>query len=232
MDRSADRRENLRRGLKTDDLEALLISSPTNVAYLTGFTGDSTVLILTRTRDLVISDGRFTTQLEQECPGLEAVIRPSAQSMTQAIAQMVSSLAINRLGFEAAVLSVAEHQALRDALKTVTMVATLDRVENLRQIKDEHEIAAVREAIGFAENAFLMVRPSIRQGASEKDIADLLEANLRTCWRNRGEFPADRRGRDSRLRSPMHGRQPPRKLAMIISFSWTGERPAVPIKVT
>ena len=79
------------RDLEADELDALLVSSPTNVSYLTGFTGDSSVLLVGRDRDLIISDGRFTTQLEQECPGLEAHIRPPGQEMNPAIAQVVSS---------------------------------------------------------------------------------------------------------------------------------------------
>jgi len=68
-------------------------------------------------------------------------------------------------------------------------VPTTDRVELLRQIKDEHEIEAIREAIAFAEEAFEMVRPELREGASEKEIADLLEANLRRCGATGSSFP-------------------------------------------
>src|SRR5208282_4935431 len=152
MNRIALRKEKLRQNFKSDDLEGLLVSSATNVAYLTGFTGDSSVLVVSRERDLLISDGRFTTQIEQEC-----------------------------LGLEAAILSVADFQTIREAMAGVTLVPTTDRVELLRQIKDEHEIEAIREAIAFAEKAFQMLRPELREGASEKEIADLLEANLRRC---------------------------------------------------
>ncbi len=71
MNRIPSRKEKLRQNFKSDDLQGLLVSSATNVAYLTGFTGDSSVLLVSRERELMISDGRFTTQIEQECPGLE-----------------------------------------------------------------------------------------------------------------------------------------------------------------
>jgi len=189
MDRIPSRKEQLRQNLEADDLDALLVSSPTNVSYLTGFTGDSSVLVVGRDRDLIVSDGRFTTQIEQECPGLQAYIRPNTQSLNQAIAQEVGSLGVRRLGFEAAVLSVADFQAIGEAMAGVALVATADRVELLRQIKDEQEIAAIREAIAFAEKAFLMLRPALREGASEKEIADLLEANLRRCGATGSSFP-------------------------------------------
>jgi Xaa-Pro aminopeptidase len=189
MDRILKRRDKLRDDLGGLDLDALLVSSPTNVAYLTGFTGDSSTLLVGRDRDLILSDGRFTTQLNQECPGLETFIRLNTQTMNQSIAQVVGSLEARRLGFEAAVLSVADHQSVREALPNVTMVATSERVEVLRQIKDEAEVAAIREAIGFAETAFAMIRADLRLGATEKEIADQLEANLRRCGATGSSFP-------------------------------------------
>ena len=80
MDRILKSRESLRRRLDAENLDALLISSATNVTYLTGFTGDSSVLLLGRQGDVILSDFRFTTQIAQECPGLEASIRPKAKN--------------------------------------------------------------------------------------------------------------------------------------------------------
>ena len=68
-------RDRLRQQLKDEGLDALLVSNPTNVTYLTGFSGDSSFLILGRQRAVLVSDGRFTGQLAEECPGLETVIR-------------------------------------------------------------------------------------------------------------------------------------------------------------
>jgi Xaa-Pro aminopeptidase len=189
MDRILQRRESLRQNLAAGDLDALLVSSPTNVSYLTGFTGDSSALLVGRHQDLILSDGRFTTQLQQECPGLEACIRPSGQSMSQAIVQAAGSMGLGRLGFESAILSVAEFETMRQALPTVTLIPTAERVEVLRQIKDAEEIAAIREAIAFAERAFLMLMPELREGMSEKGVADLLDANMRACGATGASFP-------------------------------------------
>src|SRR5437660_10333929 len=110
MDRILNRRERLRQKLKTDNLDAILISSATNVSYLTGFTGDSSALLVGRDRDVVLSDGRFTTQLEQECPGIEARIRGTSQTLNQAIVEAVGLLGIRRLGFEAVAVSGADYE--------------------------------------------------------------------------------------------------------------------------
>jgi Xaa-Pro aminopeptidase len=96
---------------------------------------------------------------------------------------------VGRLGFEAAILSVADFQSIRENLPSVTLVPTADRVEFLRQIKDEHEIEAIREAVRFAEDAFQRLRPELQAGATEKEIADLLDANIRRCGATASSFP-------------------------------------------
>src|SRR5271154_2379049 len=99
MDRFCSRREQLRSRLKADEVDALLVSSPTNVSYLTGFSGDSSVLLLGSAADTMISDGRFTSQLEQECPDIGAQIRLPGQELVSAIAGVVKSSRLRRLAF-------------------------------------------------------------------------------------------------------------------------------------
>ena len=49
MNRTSNRIEKLRKSLKADRADALLVASVTNVSYLTGFTGDDSTFLLTPT---------------------------------------------------------------------------------------------------------------------------------------------------------------------------------------
>ena len=70
------RRDKLRKLLKEKSLDALLVTEERNVTYLTGFTGDSSYPARQRAdRELLLTDGRYTQQLEEECPGLELAVR-------------------------------------------------------------------------------------------------------------------------------------------------------------
>jgi Xaa-Pro aminopeptidase len=189
MERFVNRREKLREALSSEEVDAFLVNSSTNVAYLTGFSGDSSVLVLGRQIDRMISDGRFTMQIEQECPGLEAHIRLPGQEMVPTIAQVVASLGVRRLAFEAGVLTVADHLSLHRAVTGVSLVGVEGWVEALRQVKDDDEIAAIREAVRCAERAFTMLRAGLRAGDSEKDAADALEGYLRHCGATCSSFP-------------------------------------------
>jgi Xaa-Pro aminopeptidase len=189
MARFAERRAALRRTLGSSDAEAFLVSSTTNVRYLTGFTGDSSVLLIAPGRDLLISDGRFTTQIAQECPGLEVHIRPRGRELSQAIAQVLGSLALRRVAFEATSWTVADRESVGDALPGIALAGVRGWVEALRRVKDEDEIAAIRQAVRCAERAFAMVRAGLRRGESEKDVADSLEGYLRHCGARGSSFP-------------------------------------------
>ncbi len=188
-DRTHARREKLRRSLKADQVEAYLLCNPTNVRYLTGFSGEDSFLLLSRLRTLLVSDGRFTTQIEQECQEIDVYIRPVGELQTEAIANGVKSLGIKSLGFEATALYVADHLALLEKLPGIELNPINGRVEALRAIKDRDEIAAIREAIGYAERAFLMLRNGLRCDESEKDVADALENDLRRCGASAASFP-------------------------------------------
>jgi Xaa-Pro aminopeptidase len=189
MDRFFSRREKLRATLEPDQIDALLVSAPTNVSYLTGFSGDSSVLILSRESDLIVSDGRFTTQLAQECPGLETHIRAPGQEMNPAIAHIIQSKGLRRVALEATSWTIAEYEALREASRTVALTGVVGRVEALRQLKDADEVAAIRESIRYAERAFTMLRAGLRLGESEKEVADSLEGYLRRCGATGASFP-------------------------------------------
>ncbi len=189
MDRFLSRRESLRASLAADEVDALIVNAPTNVSYLTGFSGDSSVLLLARERDLIISDGRFTTQLAQECAGLGAHIRLPGQEMNHALAHIMNALGLHRVALEATSWTIAEFEAMRESAPTVSFRGVGGRVEALRQIKDDEEIAAIRESIRFAERAFTMLRTGLRTGESEKDVADALESYLRRCGATGASFP-------------------------------------------
>jgi Xaa-Pro aminopeptidase len=189
MGQFVQRREKLRAKLPVDDVDGFVASAAPNVSYLTGFSGDSSVLVLTRERDLIVSDGRFTTQLSEECPGLEAYIRPPGQDMIPALAHVIGTLGLRRLAIEATDWTLADYETIREAVPTAALVPVGGRVEELRQIKDIAEIAAIREAVRAAERAFIMLRAGLRDGESEKDVADALEGYLRRCGATASSFP-------------------------------------------
>jgi Xaa-Pro aminopeptidase len=173
------RRERVWQTAVREGLDVLLITSPINVTYLTGFSGDSSYLLLAKTKTLLVSDGRFSVQIKEECPDLDAHIRGPAQALPDATIAQIVQLAPRTIGFESGHLSVAEFETLSDGVKTADWKSQGDRVENLRQVKDENEIAQIRGSIKIAEKAFEMFRAMLRPDDTEKKLTDALESYVR-----------------------------------------------------
>ena len=184
-----DRRlENLRRAIRRDPIDAFLISGGPNVRYLTGFSGDASVLLIDQSRTLIITDGRFTTQIASECPGLEVHIRPVEQLLFDAVGAVVARFGASRVGFEPAKVTVASFETIKGHASNVEFVGVAGRVEGLRSIKDQDEVDAIRRAIHQAERGFAMLRAGMSEGDSEKDLADALEGYLRHCGASAAAF--------------------------------------------
>lgn len=186
------RRERLQKILQVEDLDALVITSVVNVTYLTGFLGDSSVLLLTKTpkpRALLVSDARYSEQIAHECPGLETYIRPVAQKLPEAVAHVLNGLGIRTVGYESANLTVAEFGIWRELAPQMEWKPGTSRVETLRQVKDPAELAETRRAIDLAERAFTVLRALLSRDDREKDLADGLEHAIRRAGGAGTSFP-------------------------------------------
>ncbi len=189
MDPAAPRRERLARLLAAEGIDGLAVTSVVNVTYLTGFTGDSSVLVLTRYRALLVSDPRYVGQIADECPALETHVRPAAQKLPAAVCGVLAKLGCRDVGFESAAVTVDELETFRGLAPALNWKPGRDRVENLRMVKDDVEVGEIRAAIGMAERAFEAFRALLRPEDREKDLADALDGFLRRAGAAGSSFP-------------------------------------------
>ncbi len=186
----AARRRRLARQLKPLALDALLVSNPVNVTYLTGFTGEASYLIVGRTRQLLVTDGRFTEQLAEECPGLDLRVRPPTITTLTAVAKVLTDLGFKTVGFESKHVTVAMLETLRELAKTLDWAPHPGLVESMRVIKDAAEIGQIREVIAIAERAYAMFRAMIEPGATERELCNALEMYVRKAGGTTTSFPS------------------------------------------
>ncbi|MBN1394003.1 MAG: aminopeptidase P family protein [Pirellulales bacterium] len=184
------RRERLRKGLKKAGVDALLVTDFTNVTYLTGFTGDDSYLLVRRDGETILSDPRYTTQLEEECPSVDLNIRPPGVAMLQAVAKVVHSAKVKRLGVEADSITVGLRDQIAEKLPKAELVPTSGLVEQLRIVKDKDEVERLRRAVWQAEKAFAVLRSTIRPEKTEKEVADELEYQFRLFGAKDASFPS------------------------------------------
>ncbi len=178
-DRFFERRERLRRAVRKEHADAVLVTDATNVTYLTGFTGDDSFLVVRGDGDTLISDGRYTIQLDEECPTLDRWIRAPGFPIHKAVAKVLTQAKIRRLAIESAWISVQLRDAIAGELPNLEWHSTSNLVERLRWTKDASEVAQIRQAVRLAERSFEVLQATLCGDKTEKRVADELEHQMR-----------------------------------------------------
>jgi Xaa-Pro aminopeptidase len=168
----------LKRHVSARQLDALLITNPPDIRYLTGFHGEASWLIVGRGKPVVISDFRLAEDLEPMRPLVQVVIR-SGQSMVEAVREVVTVAKVRKLGVPRAHLTLDEYAQLVEALGAKRLAATGGLTASLRERKDAGEVALLRKAIRIQEQALLAVLPTIEPGQTESEVCALLEYEMK-----------------------------------------------------
>jgi Xaa-Pro aminopeptidase len=174
----AQRRRNLAAGFSEAKVDALVITSCPNWYYLTGFTGDSGALIVSRRGTTFITDGRFMVQGRAEMAGVRLLQQQG--SLYASVGQFLKDSRYRRVGFDPAKTTVGQLRSLRKAAgASVRWVATAGTVESLRMRKDAAELAQMRRAAILAgdvvQSAISLLKPGIR----EFEVAAEIEYQMR-----------------------------------------------------
>ncbi len=171
---------NVRRQLTTSHQPAnLLVSNRTNIFYLTGFTGSAGYLLVTPDQTTLLTDGRYTTQVQQECPSLDVEIQRHGETLIALLCRVLKQAKISELAFEAPSVSKATFDELESKLPQVSLIASSGLIESLRRIKDPQEIAAIRRSIRVNERTFEVIRAQMTGDLTEREIGFNLEHQMR-----------------------------------------------------
>ncbi|MEU7764626.1 Xaa-Pro peptidase family protein [Nocardia sp. NPDC049190] len=177
----AARRGALRSLLVENGVDGLLVTDLVNIRYLTGFTGSNAALLVhsweTRNaedRTVIGTDGRYRTQVAEQVPDLRAEI---AQATARRIVELAGEWQLGRVGFESQVVTVDQHRGFVEQRTGLEFVATPGLVEQLRMVKDAHEVEQLRAACAAADAglAALLERGALRPGRTERQVARDLE---------------------------------------------------------
>jgi Xaa-Pro aminopeptidase len=166
------------------DSDALLVTSLTNIRYLTGFTGSAGLLFVLPEALVLLTDGRYgiqaTEQLAAAGVDAEIVVARTADQAERA-GQIVAPHALATLGLEAAHVSWARQQLFAaEWFPDLELVPTVNLVEELRKVKDTGELARLAAAASIADRALERVRPQLAHGCTEEAFGRTLDFEMRT----------------------------------------------------
>ena len=186
---SQPRLDCLRKQMEQKGLEALLITTPENRRYMSGFSGSSGLLFVTATGCALVTDGRYWAQADRECPQVE-LVRFRAEEHTSLLHCGVPWLGSQgTLGIEGRNLVAADFLTLQQLLPSAWKVEPVQNlVEELRQLKDAEEVERIREACSIADRALLKALPSLKEGIQERDFCLELEYQMQKLGARKPAF--------------------------------------------
>jgi Xaa-Pro aminopeptidase len=179
----AGRLHRLRAALPNAGCDGLIVTSGTNIRYLTGFTGSAGTLVVLPDGAVLVTDGRYDTQSTEQLASAGAdvstLIGPTV-AQRDVIVGVVSGAGLVRVGLEAAHVSWARYRTLAaDWFPDAELVPTVGMVERLRRVKDAGEVARVARAAEIADAALASVRPLLAAGPSELAFGQALDFEIR-----------------------------------------------------
>ena len=173
----------LRRRLTRAGMAGLLVTHLPDLRYLSGFTGSSAALAVTRRTARLFTDGRYTAQASEEVKAARVEIVSGAPAVA-AVQWLAAQPGMTVAGFDPTRTTVAELARWKSELprrlrRGLLQSAPAPLVEILRSVKDEDELAVMAEAAHLSCRLFERILSSLRPGIAEIEVAAELEYQAR-----------------------------------------------------
>ncbi|WP_042145890.1 Xaa-Pro peptidase family protein [Paucisalibacillus sp. EB02] len=166
----------IRQALQELNLDAIMINSPINRRYVTGFTGSSGTVIVSQDEAIFMTDFRYTEQAAEQAKDFTVVEHKAL--IEEEVKSQLTRLQVKRLGFEKNHVTYATYDRYRDLLD-VELVPTSEVIEKIRLIKSPEELTTLKKAAEIADAAFEHIQKYIKPGVKEIEVSNELEFFMR-----------------------------------------------------
>ena len=175
-------------------LDALLVTSGSNIAYLTGLRMSAGVLVVTRDQATLVVDGRYASEAAVAlAPVGGTSLAPVAPGLSyeEVLARLARDREWQRVGLEAGHVTVGRLAAIRRGLGDAgapVWVETDGVIEELRAVKDDWELAVLREAGARLSAVAACILPKVSAGQTERQVAWEIDVALHSAGFERPAF--------------------------------------------
>ncbi len=167
----------LRNKIKSINLDAMIVSNPINITYLTGLKEEG-ILILGRKENFFITDGRYVEAVNSKLTIEDEIIVEDIRDLSQEDRENLFLFCEN-VGFEEHYVTYSKYKEYMYKYKINNLVETEKIIEKQRAIKDEEEIKNITKACNITDDCFEYLLNYIKIGMTEKQIANAIERFFR-----------------------------------------------------
>ena len=172
-----ERLERFRQAMGLTEGRAALIEKPSNCYYLSGFTGEGMLLVLPDQAH-ILTDSRYTEQAERQAPGCAIRAIGGGVGFFDLVHESVKQAGLTTLFIEQDHVTMDAFAKMREKLPGLAFEKVNGVPEQLRRVKDEEEVAALRQACDISCRAFEYICGVIAPGITERDIRLQLENKM------------------------------------------------------
>lgn len=155
-------------------LDAIVILSDYNRRYLSGFTGTSGALIISKDKQFLITDFRYIEQATAQAEGFEIVNRSS--SIINEVKEVLQNEGLDNVGFEGHEVSYDTYLELNKS--RLTLISISNSVDKIREVKSEEEIAIIKEAAAIVDETYDYILAVAKAGMTERELKVKLESKM------------------------------------------------------
>ena len=170
------RLEKLEEKLAQLEMDAMLVTGQNNIYYLTGFWGTSATVFISNKRRLFVTDARYSLIAKSSVEGFDII---ESRFALEEIAKVITEDRLEKIGFDSEVI-YGFYQRLTSIFEGYHLVGLSNVIEDLRMIKDEKEIATIRQACKISDQAFIDALDFIKPNqTTEMEVNHFLDYRMR-----------------------------------------------------
>tara|TARA_Y100000590_G_C15728515_1_gene1016157 strand:+ start:972 stop:2078 length:1107 start_codon:yes stop_codon:yes gene_type:complete len=201
-----NRLQLVREEMRHSNLDFLLITDPSNRQWISGFTGSSGIVLISKQTAYIATDSRYWIQVEQQSPDFELVkIAGATTSIATELIEKISDA--SNFGYEPENLTMKQYQDYTKIISSMTwkntpnFIAAPSIINKLRMSKDSGELTSLIKAVEIADagmnHAFQIIQPGMTEKTLAWEIqkyviengADSLSFNTIVAGGERGALP-------------------------------------------
>ncbi|WP_239706318.1 MULTISPECIES: aminopeptidase P family protein [unclassified Mammaliicoccus] len=166
---------NLRKVMEQKGLDAIVVLSPYNRRYLSGFTGTSGSLLITQDTKQLITDFRYIQQANSQAEDFEIINQNGP--MINKINELIQHGNYKNVGVEADLITYNEYQALNTDEVQLSSIEGV--IETIRMIKDDFEIKQIQKAADIVDETYEHILKWVKPGMTENEVNNEMEMFMR-----------------------------------------------------
>jgi len=180
------RRRDIAARLPQLKADALLVSAPANVRYLSDYTGSNGLVLLLPSETHFFTDPRYEISARQNIAGHVHIVKGP---LTASVIQVIKRKRLKKIGFESGWTQYDAYQRLKEGLPLGVSLVPVGRIiEERRMVKSPGEIDTIRRSVNLNSEAFSRVLKRLRPGVRELDVAAEIEFQMKMLGAEKPSF--------------------------------------------